>query len=271
MGKKQRSKREAATADKYRLYQDAVQDTESDIALAERVFKQEYGRMPRLLREDFSGTSLMACDWVTRHADNHAWAIDLDPEPLAWGREHNLASLSPDQAKRIELVEADVLDAECGPVDICVAFNFSYFLFKTREEMLRYVTKARSTLRDEGVFMVDVYGGAEAQTTMTETREQDDFDYVWDQDIFDPISHDVVNYIHFEFEDGSGMRKAFRYDWRLWSLPELRDLMKEAGFRETRVYWEGTDTKTNEGNGIFRRAEHAPDDPAWIAYIVAIP
>ena len=67
------------------------------------------------------------------------------------------------------------------------------------------------------------------------------------------------------------MRKAFRYDWRLWSLPELCELMQEAGFKETRVYWEGTDRKTNEGNGIFRRAEHAPDDPAWVAYIVALP
>lgn len=271
MAKKQR-RRAAATADKYALYQESVQDTESDIALAERVFKQEYGRPPRLLREDFSGTSLMACDWVTRHADNHAWAIDLDPEPLAWGRERNLAKLDAGQAKRVELVQADVMEAECGPVDVCVAFNFSYFLFKTREQLLGYLKKARSTLKEEGIFMVDVYGGAEAQTTMTETREQDaDFDYVWDQDLFDPITHDVVNYIHFEFPDGSEMRKAFRYDWRLWSLPELCDLMKEAGFKDTRVYWEGTEKKTNEGNGIFRRAAHAPDDPAWIAYIVAIP
>lgn len=271
MAKKQRQ-RAAATADKYALYQEAVQDTESDITLAERVFKQQYGRSPRLLREDFSGTSLMACDWVVRHADNYAWAIDLDPEPLAWGREHNLAKLDAGQAKRVALIQADVLAAECDPVDICVAFNFSYFLFKTREQLLGYLKKARSTLGKEGLFMVDVYGGAEAQTTMTETRDQDaDFDYVWDQDLFDPITHDVVNYIHFEFSDGSEMRKAFRYDWRLWSLPELCELMREAGFAETRVYWEGTDKKTNEGNGIFRRAEHAPDDPAWIAYIVAIP
>jgi len=147
MAKKQR-RRAAATADKYALYQESVQDTESDIALAERVFKQEYGRPPRLLREDFSGTSLMACDWVTRHADNHAWAIDLDPEPLAWGRERNLAKLDAGQAKRVELVQADVMEAECGPVDVCVAFNFSYFLFKTREHLLGYLKKARSTLRE---------------------------------------------------------------------------------------------------------------------------
>ena len=271
MAKKQRQ-RAAATADRYALYQEAVQDTESDIGLAERIFKQEYGRPARLLREDFSGTSLMACDWVARHPDNRAFAVDLDPEPLAWGLAHNVSKLRPEQAARLELIQADVLDAECDPVDVCVAFNFSYFLFKTRAELLGYLKKARSTLKEEGILLVDVYGGAEAQTTMTETRELDaDFDYVWDQDIFDPITHDVVNYIHFEFPDGSEMRKAFRYDWRLWSMPELRDLMKQAGFKETRVYWEGTDTKTNEGNGIFRRAEHAPDDPAWVAYIVAIP
>ena len=36
------------------------------------------------------------------------------------------------------------------------------------------------------------------------------------------------------------------------------------------VYWEGTETRTNEPNGIFTRRRQAPDDPAWVAYIVAV-
>jgi hypothetical protein len=65
------------------------------------------------------------------------------------------------------------------------------------------------------------------------------------------------------------MRRAFSYDWRLWSIPELRDLLAEIGFSETEVYWEGTDRKTNEPNGVYRKVLSAPDDPAWVAYIVA--
>jgi hypothetical protein len=80
-----------------------------------------------------------------------------------------------------------------------------------------------------------------------------------------------VNFIHFEFPDGSRMRRAFRYEWRLWSLPELRDLLAEAGFSASEVYWEGVDNKTGEGNDIFTHRENADDDPAWVAYLIAIP
>ena len=97
MAKKKRGrhgKGAAAKADKHTLYQDSVQDPELDLDLAERVFRRFYDRPARKLREDFSGTALMACDWVKRHKQNFAWAIDLDPDPLDWGREHNVSQLS---------------------------------------------------------------------------------------------------------------------------------------------------------------------------------
>ena len=118
--------------------------------------------------------------------------------------------------------------------------------------------------------MLDLYGGADSQRTMDETREQEGFDYVWDQNVFDPITYDAINYIHFEFPDGSEIRRAFTYDWRLWTIPELQALMSEAGFSQSEVYWEGTDRKTNEGNGIYRKVTSAPDDPAWVSYIVGV-
>ena len=80
---------------------------------------------------------------------------------------------------------------------------------------------------------------------------------------------DVVSCkIHYKFPDGSRMRNAFVYDWRLWTLPELQELMGAAGFRDVHVLWEGTDSKTDEGNGNFRRIIQDHADPAWIAYVV---
>ena len=66
---KDRSKRKpmAKSANVHRLYEDAVQDTEGDVALVRRVFKKRFGRNPRLLREDFCGTAAMACEWVRTH------------------------------------------------------------------------------------------------------------------------------------------------------------------------------------------------------------
>ncbi|MEM7071524.1 MAG: class I SAM-dependent methyltransferase, partial [Pseudomonadota bacterium] len=78
------------------------------------------------------------------------------------------------------------------------------------------------------------------------------FDYVWDQDEYDPITAKVVNYIHFKFPDRSRIDCAFRYEWRLWSIPEVREALTAAGFSETIAYWEGTDQRTGEGNGVYR-------------------
>ena len=263
-----RRKTQAQLADKYDLYQKSVQEPDPDLALIARMYRQRYGCEARLLREDFCGTALMASRWITRNPENRAWGIDLDPEPLAWGREHNVAKLRPEQAARIKLIQGDVRDIGHEQVDITIAFNFSYFLFLERSELLSYFRKARASLRPQGLFVLDAYGGADAHRTSEEERDLDDFDYIWDQHRFDPIRHRAINYIHFESPDGSELRKAFSYEWRLWTLPEVRDLLAEAGFARSGVYWEGT-TDDNEPNGVFSPREKAIDDPAWVAYIAA--
>jgi hypothetical protein len=259
----------ARGADRHRLYEESVQEVEADVALVERIFKKRYGRTPRLLREDFCGTAAMCCEWVRGRRDNRAVGIDIEPEVLEWCRTNHFPKLDSDQRARIDLRLANVLDDKTTGVDATCAFNFSYFCFQTREVLLRYFRRARKSLADEGLFVIDLYGGADAQRTMTETREQEGFDYIWDQNIVDPISNHVINYIHFEFPDNSALRRAFTYDWRLWSIPELRDVLAEAGFSESEVYWEGTDRKTNEPNGVYRKVKTAPDDPAWVSYIVS--
>jgi len=260
---------EAKAADKYRLYQIAVQDPETDVELANRIFKKAYGRAPRILREDFCGSSAISCCWVKSHAENIALGVDLDPEPLEWCRNNNFLELTPEQRGRVHLFEGDVRTTETVKTDVTCAFNFSYFLFKTRRELREYFNSARRQLQQEGLLMLDIYGGADAQRTLQENREQDNFDYVWDQHRFDPIHHHAVNYIHFSFPDGSKLKKAFHYEWRLWSIPELTELLEEVGFSKVEVYWEGTDKETGEGDGIYHVADKAADDPAWISYIVA--
>ncbi len=269
--RRRRSRRtRAQLADRYDLYQRSVQDPESDVHLIRRVYKSHFGRDPHLLREDFCGTAYLACRWVAAHSLNRAWGIDLDPEPMAWGRRHNVSKLRPSQVSRLKLVRGNVLNVRHAPVDVTVAFNFSFFVFDSRRELLAYFRKARTTLRKHGLFVLDAYGGADAQRCQEEIREHKGFDYVWDQDRFDPIDHGVTNHIHFTFPDGSRLRRAFSYHWRLWSIPELREILEEAGFSKVEVYWEGTERKTGEGNGVFTRRTSALDDPAWIAYIAAV-
>ena len=65
------------------------------------------------------------------------------------------------------------------------------------------------------------------------------------------------------------IERAFTYDWRLWTLPELRELLTEAGFSQVHIYWE-TDDKDGQPSGKYRRATVGKPDLAWLCYIVAV-
>jgi Methyltransferase domain len=271
MGRRRRAQSQAEQIDLYDLYEAAVQDPEGDVALLQRMYRTYYDRDPLLLREDFCGSAALCCAWVKADAQNRAWGIDIDPGPLAWARKKSFPKLGPELSSRVTLLEGDVREVKHEAVDVTCGFNFSYFIFQERADLLAYFRRAYESLSTRGLFVVDLYGGADSQRTMTETRDHTDFDYVWDQDLFDPINNRAVNYIHFEFPDGSRIERAFHYDWRLWSIPEVRDALHEVGFSRTETYWERTDRKSNEGTGVYYRAKRAPDDPAWVAYIAALP
>ena len=195
--------------------------------------------------------------------------MDLDPDPLDWGRRHNLDKLRPEQASRISLLQEDVRTARTPKVDVLVAFNFSFFLFKQRAALLDYFRHCYAHVKNDGIFVIDAYGGPESMEKRKERRRVGNFTYVWDQHSYDPITHDASCHIHFEFRDGSKIERAWTYHWRLWTIAELRELLVEAGFASATVYWEGTEAATNEPNGIFRPRKRAEGDPAWVAYLVA--
>jgi SAM-dependent methyltransferase len=287
----------ARTADPYDLYQRSVQNVEHEVDFVDRVFLRLRGRRARSLREDFCGTGNTACEWVRRRRANVAVGLDLDPRPLAWGRAHNVARLTPDQQARVALVRGNVLSppplrglvasslrgspplprsvaASIRRFDLILAMNFSYWTFRTRALMLEYFTAARRALSRDGLFILDFFGGSDVLREMTESTryggQRTGFTYIWDQARYDPITGDYRCHIHFRFPDGSRLRRAFSYHWRLWTLPELRDILADAGFRRAAVYTEGDDGKGG-GNGVFREARHSPADRTIIAYIVAVP
>jgi len=272
MAKKKRSKKAprftAATADRYELYEGSVYDPDADHDFLIRVFRTARKRRPLKLREDFAGTSKLSALWVEQHRESKAWAVDLDPEPLAWGKERHIEPLG-EQKKRVKQLLENVLDVKTPTVDVLTAFNFSYWIFEERAIMLDYFKKAYAALDKEGMFCVDLMGGPGVQQECEEPREEDGgFTYVWEQEVMDAITGHVDCHIHFEFEDGSEMRNAFDYSWRVWSLTELRDIMLEAGFEQVDVYWEGTD-KNGEGDGVFKKKKSAENEETWIAYVVA--
>ena len=262
----------ADQADRHQLYEFSVQCAEAEIDFVDPTFKRLRGRKARLLREDFCGTANVCCEWVKRGHKRRAIGVDLDREVLDWGRINNLGRLSRKQRQRISLLEDNVLTVKTERPDIVSAMNFSYWLIQDRPTLKRYFKSVRRALKDDGIFFLDAYGGYESHKEIVEEREVDDggdgFSYVWEQGAFDPITHRMECHIHFGFPDGSELLNAFDYEWRLWGIPEIRDLLHEAGFRRTTVYWQGWD-KDGEPDGDFRPATSAEPDAGWICYISA--
>jgi len=259
----------AKTADIYDLYERSVQCPESEVSLIYQAWRELRDRRPTVVREDFCGTSAVAREWVKQNDTNRVVGVDLDPSVLGWARNKMSPELTGDQISRINLIEHDVFTVEIPPVDCTLAMNFSYYGFKNRSQLLRYFETVRDGLKNDGLFLLDAYGGSDSFLEMDEERDLDGFTYIWDQHHVNPITGDVVNYIHFGFPDGSKLNRAFTYEWRLWTLPEIQDILKEAGFDRVVVYWEGTD-EDGGGNGEWAIDSRGEACAGWVAYIAAL-
>ncbi|MHC4873238.1 MAG: class I SAM-dependent methyltransferase [Planctomycetota bacterium] len=259
----------AEAADKHKLYEKAVQCVKADVDFIIKIFNKTFERDPHILKEDFCGTFSAAVEFVNRNKNNKAIAVDLDRSVLGWGIENNLPNAGG-RMDHISIINKDVIEVSEPKVDVVMSMNFSYFIFKEREKMKTYFSNVYNSLKDEGLYVLDIYGGYEAQCTQEEKTDHGEFTYVWDQNDYNPITNEVLNHIHFEFPDGTRIEKAFTYDWRLWTPQELIEILKETGFSSADVFWEGWDEEAEEGTGDFQKTKKAENMAGWIAYITAV-
>jgi len=250
----------ARQADPHALYERAVQQPELLIGFVESVFEDAFGTSPQVLREDFCGTAHTAATWVVRDAGRRATGVGLDEQVLAWAERHNRKPLGK-AGKRLRLTRADVCRSRAA-ADVTLSLNFSHFTYKSRDELVRYFRHAHRCLRTPGLFVCDLYGGPLALQPCCDGREFEEFTYLWEQQRYDPATAEALNHIHFRFPDGSALERAFTYDWRLWTLAELREALHEVGFIDTIVYYEDEDG--------FDPDLDAAELEAYVAYVVAV-
>lgn len=264
--KKRKKARLADSADKYDLYQRSVQAPEDDVAWLTEIYRSIRKRKPYHLREDFCGTAVMACAWAAQSKKHSSEGFDIAPEPLAWGKANNLDKKAAD---RVVLHREDVREPGLEPADIRTAQNFSYQVFHTRDVMLDYLRGVHASLSDNGIYVMDLYGGWHAEEEREDEREVDDFIYIWDQKWYAPVTGRQDCAIHFRFSDDSELRDAFVYQWRHWTMPELQELLAQAGFDRVDAYFEQFD-EDGDGNGVFEVLDDGHNCESWIAYLVAI-
>lgn len=264
----------------FSLYESCVQNPD----LAVKLLRGIHAASPRILAEDFCGTAALSRAWVRAIPDARAIAADIDPAPLKRARAEIARSQNaksrPAIAKRVRILQANVLtSAPLAKVraDVLFVGNFSIGEIHDRATLVRYLARSRNRLLPGGVFVCDIYSGESAFREGTTQREHilangTRVKYTWEQRAADPLTGLVENALHFRVFKGSelvqDLRDAFVYHWRLWSIPELRDAMLEAGFDRVDVYAQLPDAEDSDGNVYASPV----DDPAELgpSFIVCI-
>jgi hypothetical protein len=259
--------------DRFDLYELCTQTPERDVALLRAI----HGGAARVLGEDFAGTAALARAWVRAVRGGRAVAVDRDAVPL---RRH-----APD--RRVEALVADVRSRRVArkKVELLVALNFSLCEFHERRDLVAYLRHARRRLSRRGAFVADLYGG-EGAFDVGRQRERHQGPrgervlYEFEQRAADALTGRVVDALHFEVVGevagkvaGNGVRRArlrdaFVYDWRLWSVPELRDALRDAGFARSEVYSRFEHARDGRGRTHVRPLESSRELGAtWCVFI----
>ncbi|CAH8263903.1 unnamed protein product [Arabidopsis lyrata] len=165
--------------------------------------------------------------------------------------------------------------------DIVCAFNFSCCCLHKRSELVSYFKNARDALSKKGgIFVMDLYGGASAEGQLKLQRKFPNFTYTWEQAEFDILSRKTRISLHYHLQkQNRKIRHAFSYSWRLWSLPEIKDCMEEAGFSSVH-FWlrempDASEMRRTDGFGAgrdikYEQVKSFQQCDSWNAYIVAV-
>jgi hypothetical protein len=269
------------------LYERSVTNPAALVAFILAAYSEGSTHNPKVLREDFSGSAALAKHFAASSRARRAIAVDRDPIPLAHAA-----------GPRMTLVLADVLEAK-DRADIIAATNFALGYSHTRAALITYLRHAHACLARRGLFLADIYGGHTAFRTGSWTRtirhpQLGTFLYRWNQREADPTTGMVRNSIDFGITTRAKKKTtsrsatksapatkwtkdAFTYHWHLWSMPELRDALTEAGFKHIDFYDSLGDALDHRGNAYIRplRPEPAskgigiPMDRDWVVYAVA--
>ncbi len=263
------------------LYEASVQNVDTDLDFGQRIYARHWKCKPITVREDFCGTAKLAVRWVERKKEHEAWGVDFHQPTLDWGIKYNAANLSNEQRNRLHLLCDDVLKVKTPQVDLAFALNFSFCVFKQRAVLKNYFEQVYRSLSDQGLFVMDIYGGTESVMAKSDDVREipglttpdgiiiPDFEYQWEQAAYNPINHDTTCHIHFKVPGFGRIEKAFTYDWRLWTLPELQEILLEVGFSKAEIYLHDFDEE-GESDEIFRRRKTYENVQGWVAYVVGI-
>lgn len=197
--------------------------------------------------------------------------VDIDREQLLWGKESNV-NVDPGTSERVKLICKSVLELDesgkdTGKSDVTCAFNFSICYLHERQELIKYFKICRGTLKSEGMFFCDIFGGEEMlQSNVRMLSNNVKYSFVAES--YCPITNRAHFSMNFKFSDGSKIKDAFTYHFRIWTIPEIREALKEAGFARTVVWFHDESDDCPEED--YKPMEETFQRQSWHAFIVAL-
>lgn len=266
---------------RYDLYRACVQDPPMMVRFVQAVHGGDPAK-PLALREDFSGPGSLSGEWVNLGKRHTAVAVDLDPEPLSHVRKH----------PRVKTRAMDV--RACRDKADCVAlFNFAVCELHERKELVGYFKHLAACLKKGGVVVMDIFGGLSACTPSVTraTRRLPDgspVKYTWRTDAVHAATGMIECSMDFRLTSPSQRfarggkpeakaatdrtwPRAFSYNWRHWSIAELRDALADAGFGQVDLYDRLGDAVDSDGRLYVRPLDASETELGedWVAYLAA--
>ncbi len=255
------------------LYERSVQSPRIHVEWFDRMYREIRQKTALSLREDFCGTFAFSYEWANSNPKRTALGLDLDKDPIRYGKETRLAKAPAQLRRRVKTLLKDVRTVTTPKVDLAIACNFSFCIFKERKQLTEYFRSVCKSLNDDGILILEAAGGPGMIEPLKERKTlrkngKPELTYIWHQKSFDPIHRNGKYAIHFKLPNGKVIEDAFTYDWRLWTIPELREALDEAGFSRSVIYWE-TEQK-GVGTGEYHQTETGDNAFAWVAYIIGV-
>jgi len=258
------------------LYEQAVQHPVAEATLLAKLARSaRRGEPAERFREDFAGTAAIAAAWVRLAPEHQALGVERHGPTHRWSvRRH--AELLEDRPGDLLLVEADVHAVASPKVDLVAALNFSVMELHDHAALVGYLRHARRSLRPGGVVVVDLFGGPGAMRASTQRREVEvdeagpveRFGYRWVQHGWEAATGRVRCWIDFDLPGGAERRRAFRYDWRLWSPADVVEAMRAAGLGEATIWSDRYDARAGVSDGRYRPARQVGVREDFLAYVV---
>ncbi len=255
---------------KYELYSEFVQEPKRDVRQLTKFYKEaRNGKTPLHIKEDFCGTFYFCKEWIKSHPQRTALGVDNDWEPLSEGYKKYYNPLSNQEKSRLKILQGDVCQKVKQNFDICFASNFSYNCLKSRDALKKYFTAAYKNLSDKGIFVLDHMGGPDSMhadvTKKSEVIRGTRWFYEWELKKYNPTKSEALYYIHLSrTRSRREFPKIFTYDWRMWTLAELNELLLEVGFKKVKFYWE------NSHDHLILNPHNSLSLSLWIVHLVAI-